>query len=72
MINNNIKNVLNSVGNKEMDRKDFLKFSGLIVLSLVGVGKVVSLLTKPDNPKLAVTKPNKQATRGYGGGGYGC
>ncbi len=54
-----------------MDRKDFLKFSGLVVLSLVGVSKVVSLLTKSDSPKLVVNKPNKQSTRGYGGGGYG-
>lgn len=65
------KNIIQAIKDKEMDRKDFLKFSGLVVLSLVGVSKVVSLLTKPDSPKLVVNKPNKQSTRGYGGGGYG-
>lgn len=71
MININ-KSTIQAIKDKEMNRKDFLKFSGLIVLSLVGVGKVVSLLTKADSPKLAVTKPHEQTTRGYGGGGYGC
>ena len=65
------KNIIQAIKDKEMDRKDFLKFSGLVVLSLVGVSKVVSLLTKPDSPKLAAAKPSKKATRGYGGGGYG-
>lgn len=65
------KNILNSIGKKEMDRKDFLKLSGLAILSLVGVGKVVSFLTKTDSSKLTITKPHEQITRGYGGGGYG-
>jgi hypothetical protein len=64
------KNILQAIGKKEMDRKDFLKFSGLAILSLVGVGKVVSLLTKTDNSQLAITKPHEQTTRGYSGGGY--
>lgn len=65
------KNIVQTIGNKEMDRKDFLKFGGLAVLSLIGVGKVVSLLTKDDSPKLAITKSQKQTVHGYGGSGYG-
>lgn len=64
------KNILNSIGKKEMDRKDFLKFSGLVILSLVGVGRVVSFLTKADDNNLAIAGSHEQTTRGYGSGGY--
>lgn len=61
-------------GKSGMGQKDFLKLSGLIILSLVGMGKVVSLLTplltKPDDKKLAIAESQKQTTRGYGSGGY--
>lgn len=69
------KNIIQAIGKKEMTRKDFLKFSSLAVLSLVGVGRVVSLLTQPTNSKnVAVNGPNQQQAQmshGYGGGAYG-
>jgi len=65
------KNIIQIIGEKEMDRKDFLKFSGLAVLSLVGLGKVVSVFTQIDNNKLAITKSHQQIKQGYSSGRYG-
>jgi hypothetical protein len=63
-----IKNkIIKTISEKEMDRKEFLKYSGLLLLSLVGFRSFVNFFTqgngdisKNDNP------------RGYGGGKYGA
>jgi len=65
VINNKI---VESIKNKEMDRKDFLKYSGLAVLSVVGLKAVANLLTKQDNQKLS----KNESSRGFGGGKYGA
>lgn len=53
-----------------MDRRTFLKYGGLFLLSLVGFKTIISLLTQSDN-KLVANIQNKEATRGFGGGRYG-
>ena len=64
------KNILQAIREKEMDRKDFLKYSGLAIASVVGFKAVVTLFTQ-DNQKLLANKSQKEATRGFGSGKYG-
>jgi len=61
------KNIIQTIGDKEMDRKDFLKYSGLVLLSVVGLKAVVNLLTQFNNPEELQDK----ATHGFGSGKYG-
>lgn len=64
------KNIIQTIKDKEMDRKDFLKYSGIAVLGLIGLRGVASLLTSANHHQAnnASTKP---ATSGFGGGKYG-
>jgi hypothetical protein len=64
VINNKI---VESIKDKKMDRKDFLKYSGLILLSVVGLRSVANLLTKTDNQTIS----KNESSRGFGGGRYG-
>lgn len=63
------KDILKTIGNKEMDRKDFLKFGGLALAAVVGLKTVVNLLNH-DGYK-TISDQNKQSKRGFGGGKYG-
>jgi hypothetical protein len=65
------KNILQTISDQEMDRKDFLKYSGLLLLGLVGLKTVASFLSQPDN-KLTVIEPPKEVSRGFGSGKYGA
>lgn len=59
-------NIFRDIGEKKMDRKEFLKFSGLLLVGLIGFKGIIELLsgnTAPDKDKTAV--------RGYGSGKYG-
>lgn len=53
-----------------MDRKTFLKYSGLILVGLTGFKTVLNLLTQTD-PKTLASK-DVAKTRGFGGGKYGA
>jgi len=64
------KNILQVLSDKEMDRKEFLKYSGLVLISLVGLKTIVSILTQPDN-KLTIVEPAKVTKSGFGSGKYG-
>jgi len=55
-----------------MDRKEFLQYSGLLLLGLVGLKTIASLLTKIDEPKLTGAEQHNQASRGFGSGKYGA
>ena len=56
-----------------MDRKDFLKYGAMAVVSLVGLKGVVTLLTSHDgNSKSLPVENHKSQTSGYGGGSYGA
>jgi hypothetical protein len=65
------KNIVQTILNKEMDRKEFLKYSGLVLLSLVGLKTIISLLNQPDN-KSAVVESHKETMHGFGSGKYGA
>lgn len=66
------KNAFQILQTKEMDRKDFLKFGGLALVSVIGLKGVVSLLTSPEEHFKHSAPSNKQQTsQGFGGGPYG-
>ncbi len=57
-----------------MDRKDFLKYSGLALAAVVGLKTVVSIFTEPDaiiNKETTIVEKIETSTRGFGGGRYG-
>ncbi len=64
------KNLVQKIGNQEMDRKAFLKYSGLLLASIVGLRGIISLLTVSD-PRQSTADDN-QTAKGYGGGKYGA
>lgn len=65
------KQTLKKLGDKEMDRKDFLKYSGIVLIGVVGLKGIITLLTQADNPQLA-SRTTQTANRGFGGGKYGA
>ena len=64
------KDIIQAIRDKEMDRKDFLKYSGLLVLGLTGFKTIANLLLQPET-KLGITD-KKQVSRGFGSGKYGA
>lgn len=55
-----------------MDRKQFLQYSGVVLLGLTGVQAIVPLLLQSNNPKkLAATTPVVERKRGFGNARYG-
>lgn len=66
------KNIFQTISDKDMDRKEFLQYSGLLLLGLVGLKTIASLLTKIDEPKLTGAEQHNQASRGFGSGKYGA
>ena len=64
------KETIQTIKDKEMDRKDFLKYSGLVLLSVVGLKTVATFLNQSNQSKIVAS--NKDARRGFGGGKYGA
>ena len=62
------KNIIKAISEKEMDRKDFLKYSGVVLLSVIGLKGVVSLINQVDKP---VATNQTSERQGFGGGRYG-
>jgi len=60
------KNIIQIIREKEMDRKDFLKYSGLAIASIIGFKAVITLFTQDNSSK------SQQSSRGFGGGKYGA
>jgi hypothetical protein len=52
-----------------MDRKAFLKYTGLLLASVVGLRGIISLLTT--NEPIQPIVDNKQTAKGFGSGKYG-
>lgn len=65
------KNTIQTIKDKEMDRKEFLKYSGIALLSIVGLKGIISLLT-PSNERLTISSVDKNENRGFGSGKYGA
>jgi len=66
------KDIVKAIGEKEMDRKDFLKYSGAVLLSLVGFKAIIQILSQSDDHKTSIIKSQHNATHGFGGGKYGA
>jgi hypothetical protein len=63
-----IKQSINNLLETEMDRKDFLKMVGLGLAAVVGVGQVVSALSKAQHSKQTSRLPSASD---YGQTAYG-
>lgn len=61
-----IKQELNTLLNKKMDRKDFLKVIGVGVVAATGVGTLLRTIAPAPANKQASNNP-----QGYGGSAYG-
>ena len=62
------REILAKLRDKEMDRKDFLKYSGVVLLAAVGLKGVLALLAPADKPIVSTATDQK---RGFGAGKYG-
>lgn len=65
------KEIIQTIRKKEMDRKDFLKYIGLVLISLVGYKTFISVLLNSGNKELSVVDPKKIENHGFGSGSYG-
>ncbi len=66
------KSILQKISDQEMDRKDFLKYSGMVLLGVVGLKTVATLLFRPSDQKIVALDSSKNASHGFGGGRYGA
>ena len=62
------RDTVTKIRDLEMDRKAFLKYSGLLLLSVVGLQGVLSVLSKIDKQPVAA---QSNSGRGFGAGKYG-
>ncbi|MBI3889134.1 hypothetical protein HY312_00950 [Candidatus Saccharibacteria bacterium] len=63
-----IKQELNTLLNKKMDRKDFLKVVGVGVVAATGIGSLIRAI----NPSSTQTRVGSAAApQGYGSSAYG-
>ena len=61
-------NFIQKIGEKEMDRKEFLKYSGVVLLSLVGLKSIASVILEEKQTKVIV---KESSPRSFGSGKYG-
>ena len=62
----NGKDIVKTISEKEMDRKEFLKYSGLLFLSVFGLGFISRLISSS-----AKVFEDDHKGSGFGGGKYG-
>lgn len=62
---NTVKEQLDILLNKKMDRKDFIKQTTIGIVALTGFGTALRLLSPPKQPS------NGGSSDGYGGSAYG-
>jgi hypothetical protein len=65
----NIKKQLDSLLNQEMDRKNFLRYSGSILLAVIGVSGLIKLLLS--SSKTPILPEQQKGSGGYGSSRYG-
>ena len=63
------RDILAKLRDKEMDRKDFLKYSGLLLVSVVGLKGILTALGTIESQ---TSHQQTKVTRGFGGGKYGA
>lgn len=66
---NAIKNQMKDLLGKEMDRKDFLKYAGGIILTIVGVTGLLRVLL--GSSQESSHNDAQRRSGGYGSSGYG-
>lgn len=66
----NIKKQLDSLLNQEMDRKNFLKYSGGILLAVLGITGLIRILMNSSRPGVT-PEEQPQGPSGYGASRYG-
>ena len=66
------KELIKKIGDKPMDRKDFLKFGGLALVAVAGLKPIVNFLTQSDAKKVTIIETHKEVSSGFGGGKYGA
>lgn len=62
------KNILKSIREQKMDRKDFLKYSGVVLLTVVGFKGLMTTLSLSENKFVSV---EESTSGGFGSGRYG-
>lgn len=67
----NIKTQLDGLLNQEMDRKNFLRYSGGIVLALLGVTGLIRILLSSNKINPLVDSATQKQSSGYGTSRYG-
>lgn len=63
-------NLIQAICNKEMDRKEFLKYSGVALLGVIGLKGLVALLMAPEE-QIALNSSKDNNNHGFGSGKYG-
>lgn len=71
------KKLIQSITNKDMSRKDFLRYSGVVLLSVLGLKGIIALLSSSNlstQHKTSNTDNNDPnlAKRSFGSGKYGA
>ena len=67
------KKLIHAIGNKDMSRKEFLRYSGVVLLSVFGLKGIITLLASPDSSdKHQTNNDSKLASRSFGSGKYGA
>lgn len=67
----NAKEIFKVVREKKMDRKDFLKYVGLFLLSIVGLKTFAGLLMESGDYAVGNTTQPNNGAGGYGSSKYG-
>ncbi len=67
----NIKKQLDTLLAQEMDRKNFLQYSGGIVLALLGVTGLIRIILSSNRIGSTAATPQQPISRGYGSSRYG-
>lgn len=65
------KQKIDEILNQEISRKDFLKASGAILITLIGIPTVINTITKAFSGSTHDSRKIAQTTSGYGGRSYG-
>lgn len=68
---NNLKSQLEALAQQEMDRKTFLKYSGTVILSVVGVTGILKTIVGSHNPSGSAKPQANGGPRAYGASAYG-
>ena len=66
-----IKDQIDALLQEKMDRKDFLKYAGTIVLGVVGITGIVRMLLGSRGMLDQTPTPTAKTSNGYGSSSYG-